>query len=192
MDRADRAQLDRLSKHWRIIQAHDDRAAIDRLVKAGQVERRRQRRGFPGLVRITQPPEAQPWVGRGKPSPLTEQEAGVELAKVLGRSLARRHYEAEERLRREGRTMPSYTAIIEAASDGTFGVFFPDVPGCTSAGDTIEEATTNAAEALEFYLEDMDDWPAPSDPANIVVDSDVIEVARIQVKMSDIRSSDDG
>lgn len=75
----------------------------------------------------------------------------------------------------------AYTAIIEAASDGTFGVFFPDIPGCTSAGDTIEEATTNAAEALGFHLEDMDDWPAPSDPASIVVDSDVIEVARIQV-----------
>ena len=66
--------------------------------------------------------------------------------------------------------MQSYTAIIEAASDGTFGVFFPDVPGCTSAGDTIEEATTNAAEALEFHLENMDDWHAPSDPASIVAE----------------------
>lgn len=61
---ADLAQLERLSEHWRIIMADDDRAAINRLVMAGQVERRRQRRGFPDLVRITQPAEVVPWVGR--------------------------------------------------------------------------------------------------------------------------------
>ena len=37
--------------------------------------------------------------------------------------------------------------------DGTsYGVSFPDVPGCVSAGDTFEEAVANAAEALAGHL----------------------------------------
>lgn len=31
-----------------------------------------------------------------------------------------------------------YPAIIERGPEG-FGVFFPDLPGCVSAGDTQEE-----------------------------------------------------
>jgi predicted RNase H-like HicB family nuclease len=38
-----------------------------------------------------------------------------------------------------------YPAIIERAEDG-FSVFFPDVPGCVSAGATIQEAARNAEE----------------------------------------------
>jgi predicted RNase H-like HicB family nuclease len=102
-----------------------------------------------------------------------------QVAAALKRVEQRR--ERDREMMDEKPPMQGYTAIIEAASDGTFGVFFPDLPGCTSAGDTIEEATTNAAEVMEFHLENMDDWPAPTDPASIVVHSDVIEVARIQV-----------
>jgi hypothetical protein len=36
-----------------------------------------------------------------------------------------------------------YTAIVEKAKNG-FGVFFPDLPGCTSFGRTVEEAAANA------------------------------------------------
>ncbi len=45
-----------------------------------------------------------------------------------------------------------YPAVVERAEDG-FGVVFPDVPGCVSAGDTVAEALANAAEALESHLE---------------------------------------
>jgi predicted RNase H-like HicB family nuclease len=44
-----------------------------------------------------------------------------------------------------------YPAIIEPASEG-YGVFFPDVPGCTSAGVTVQEAARNAEEALQAHL----------------------------------------
>jgi hypothetical protein len=30
-----------------------------------------------------------------------------------------------------------YPATVERAGDGDFGVFFPDLPGCTSGGDTL-------------------------------------------------------
>jgi predicted RNase H-like HicB family nuclease len=51
-------------------------------------------------------------------------------------------------------TMAHYIAIIEdAGPDHAVGVWFPDLPGCTSAGDDIDEALRNAPEALELYVE---------------------------------------
>lgn len=45
-----------------------------------------------------------------------------------------------------------YPAIIERGADG-FGVIFPDLPGCVSAGDTMEDAARNAEDALATWLE---------------------------------------
>jgi predicted RNase H-like HicB family nuclease len=42
-------------------------------------------------------------------------------------------------------------AVIERAPSG-FSVFFPDVPGCTNAGATVQEAATNAEQALQAHL----------------------------------------
>jgi predicted RNase H-like HicB family nuclease len=50
--------------------------------------------------------------------------------------------------------MAHYVAIIEEAGpDMAVGVWFPDLPGCTSAGDDIDEALRNAPEALQLYAE---------------------------------------
>jgi predicted RNase H-like HicB family nuclease len=38
-----------------------------------------------------------------------------------------------------------YIALIHKDHDTSYGVSFPDVPGCVSAGDTFEEAVDNAA-----------------------------------------------
>jgi predicted RNase H-like HicB family nuclease len=44
--------------------------------------------------------------------------------------------------------MAHYITIIEdAGPDHAIGVWFPDLPGCTSAGDDIDEALRNAPEA---------------------------------------------
>jgi predicted RNase H-like HicB family nuclease len=54
--------------------------------------------------------------------------------------------------------MAHYIAIIEdAGPDHAVGVWFPDLPGCTSAGDDIDEALLNAPEALELYVEALQD-----------------------------------
>lgn len=45
-----------------------------------------------------------------------------------------------------------YPAVIEPASPGGFGVYFPDVPGCTSGGATFHETAENAARALALHL----------------------------------------
>jgi predicted RNase H-like HicB family nuclease len=57
-----------------------------------------------------------------------------------------------------------YIAIIEdAGPDYAIGVWFPDLPGCTSAGDNIDEALRNAPEALDLYAEsfEADGKPLP-------------------------------
>ena len=52
--------------------------------------------------------------------------------------------------------MRHYVAIIEdAGPDHAVGVWFPDLPGCFSAGDTLDEALKNAPEALALWLEDL-------------------------------------
>lgn len=44
-------------------------------------------------------------------------------------------------------------AIEPGDAKHAFGVVVPDLPGCFSAGDTIEEAIANAKEAIELWLE---------------------------------------
>ncbi len=78
-----------------------------------------------------------------------------------------------------------YPAIIERAADG-YGVFFPDLPGCTSAGATVQDAAENAEEALQAHIdlaaEHGDPIPPPSALDAIPRESDVIEVARVLVR----------
>lgn len=52
--------------------------------------------------------------------------------------------------------MPHYIAIIEdAGPDKAIGVWFPDLPGCFSAGDDMDEALRYAPEALALYAESL-------------------------------------
>lgn len=78
-----------------------------------------------------------------------------------------------------------YPAIVERAAAG-FSVFFPDLPGCTSAGATVQEAARNAEQALDGHLlvsaEHGDKLPDPSELDAIEADPEVDEVARILVR----------
>lgn len=48
-----------------------------------------------------------------------------------------------------------YPIAIEPGTETTaYGVAVPDIPGCFSAGDTLEEAIRSAKEAILFALED--------------------------------------
>lgn len=59
--------------------------------------------------------------------------------------------------------MARFIALIDA-SDGAFGVVFPDAPGCTAMGETQQEAIDNATEALAEWVADelADGRAAPS------------------------------
>ena len=48
-----------------------------------------------------------------------------------------------------------YIAYLHKDKDSDFGVSFPDLPGCVTAGRTLEEARTMAAEALTLHLAGM-------------------------------------
>lgn len=53
-----------------------------------------------------------------------------------------------------------YTAIIHKDDDSGYGVSFPDVPGCFSAGETLDEALHMGAEALALHFEESEP-PSP-------------------------------
>lgn len=55
-----------------------------------------------------------------------------------------------------------YLVIYERSSDG-YSAYVPDLPGCTSAGETREEIEENIVEAIKFHLEVMaeDGLPIP-------------------------------
>lgn len=48
-----------------------------------------------------------------------------------------------------------YVVIIETAEDGSFSAYVPDLPGCTSCGDTIEELRINIAKAIKLHIESL-------------------------------------
>jgi predicted RNase H-like HicB family nuclease len=63
--------------------------------------------------------------------------------------------------------MMRYPIAIESRTDQTvYGVVVPDLPGCFSAGDTLEEAIAGAEEAslawIETALDAGDPIPQPS------------------------------
>lgn len=58
-----------------------------------------------------------------------------------------------------------YPIVIHKDPESTFGVTVPDLPGCFSAGDTLDEALRMSQEAIELHieglLEDNDAVPIP-------------------------------
>ena len=64
-----------------------------------------------------------------------------------------------------------FMAVFAPAPEGGYEVRFPDLPGCFSQGDSLEEAMIMAKDALELHLwgmEDDDDLiPLATLPENI-------------------------
>jgi predicted RNase H-like HicB family nuclease len=46
-----------------------------------------------------------------------------------------------------------YPVVIHHEGDSAYGVTVPDLPGCFSAGDTLDEALKNTNEAIDLHLE---------------------------------------
>ena len=67
--------------------------------------------------------------------------------------------------------------IAYILEDGSHWVEFPDISGCYSDGDTLEDALTNAQEALALHLSSLLDHhqalPQPSDLASIIAENGV-------------------
>ena len=56
-----------------------------------------------------------------------------------------------------------YAVVLHKDPGSAYGVTVPDLPGCFSAGDTIDEALENAHEAIECPLQGLllDNDPIP-------------------------------
>ena len=50
--------------------------------------------------------------------------------------------------------MTRYVGILEKETGSLWGVYFPDLPGCVTAGETAQEALDRAPEALWLWTED--------------------------------------
>ena len=71
--------------------------------------------------------------------------------------------------------MRQYIALIHKEANSDFGVSFPDLPGCVTAGVTLDEARDMAAEALALHLEGMaqdnEAIPEPSSLEAVMADA---------------------
>ena len=66
-----------------------------------------------------------------------------------------------------------YLVVVEKGASN-FSAYVPDLPGCTSAGDTRDECIAGIREAIEGYLEVMREYGDPipeptSEPAFVDV-----------------------
>ena len=50
----------------------------------------------------------------------------------------------------------TYLAVLEPGEDGSYGISFPDLPGCFSFADNLAEAEQMAAEAAELHVYGME------------------------------------
>jgi predicted RNase H-like HicB family nuclease len=57
--------------------------------------------------------------------------------------------------------------LLERSEDGGFTASVPSLPGCISEGDTRDEALRNIREAIELYLEPIDDDLSGKDGAEV-------------------------
>ena len=58
--------------------------------------------------------------------------------------------------------------ILEPSEDGGYTVTVPALPGCISEGDSREKALANIAEAVQLYLEPVEDDVLLSRDAEVV------------------------
>ena len=47
--------------------------------------------------------------------------------------------------------------ILEPSDEGGYTAYIPSLPGCISEGNTREETLKNIREAIDLYLEPVDD-----------------------------------
>lgn len=70
-----------------------------------------------------------------------------------------------------------YPAVLQQEDVG-FSVWLPDIPGCVSQGDTLEEAIEMISEAADLYIDYSADngqkLPKPSSPKDIKVENNQV------------------
>ena len=74
--------------------------------------------------------------------------------------------------------MNYFYAVVHKDQDSAFGVHFPDLPGCFSAADSLEDVVPNACEALDLWFEDeVEVSPHPVEVVREIAADDLAEGA---------------
>jgi predicted RNase H-like HicB family nuclease len=74
------------------------------------------------------------------------------------------------------KTRTRYAVVVDG-EPGVFGLWVPDMPGCTSMGETVDDVLQKAQEALRMWAEDAaadgEPLPAPRSFEEIAKDPEV-------------------
>ncbi len=65
--------------------------------------------------------------------------------------------------------MTQYTIIIEPTDTG-YSAYVPDLPGCITVGDTVEETRLFMKEAISLYIDTLKDKGMPVPPPAVLSD----------------------
>lgn len=63
--------------------------------------------------------------------------------------------------------MKQFVGVVHHEGDSSFGVTFPDLPGCFAASDTMHGIVAAGVEALALWFEDQNDDIVPTAPDQI-------------------------
>jgi len=85
--------------------------------------------------------------------------------------------------------MGGYIAVVDGGP-GSYGSWFPDLPGCTAMGQTIETLAVNAREAMRDWASVLTEQggvlPRPSSPEGLRQNVDVVEALQAGAHLTEI------
>jgi predicted RNase H-like HicB family nuclease len=65
-----------------------------------------------------------------------------------------------------------YVYIMEKAADGTYSAYVPDLPGCTTSGDSADEVRELIREAVRLHIDSLrahnETVPPPTSTSDVV------------------------
>jgi predicted RNase H-like HicB family nuclease len=57
-----------------------------------------------------------------------------------------------------------YVYVIEKANDGSYSAYVPDLPGCTTSGDTADDVKSSIKDAVATYIDSLREHNEPVPP----------------------------
>ena len=79
-----------------------------------------------------------------------------------------------------------FIAIVDNEPGSTFGIWFPDIPGCFSAADEEKDISANACTALLLHFQELKTLPIARSRAELLRDKDVQDAIDSGAYMQDI------
>ena len=84
-----------------------------------------------------------------------------------------------------------YYPVIFHPEEIGYSVFVPDIEGCFTQGDSMDEAIEMVQDAIGLALEDCENYPVPSEPRSISLDAGDF-IAVVPFNMIEYKRRNDG